>query len=92
MTHYLTVLVSCPNDCSGNGRCVTMQEISRIAMLSNPKHYVGIEYGSGAGVDSVAWDFNSMQGCVCDSSWEVGFLRGQRQLAEYFGPDCSLRK
>jgi hypothetical protein len=29
---------------------------------------------------------------VCDSSWEVGWLRGQTQLPEYFGADCSQRK
>lgn len=93
---YLIVIVvcvvACPNGCSGNGRCVTMQEISRIATLATPKYYVDIEYGSGSGIIGNAWDYNVMQGCICDSSWEVGYGVDQRQLAEYFGPDCSLSK
>lgn len=38
------------------------------------------------------WDANIMRGCKCDSSWAVGFGKLQRQLSEYFGPDCSLSK
>lgn len=40
----------------------------------------------------VAWDFESMYACLCDSAWEVGLGSGQRQQAEFFGPDCSQRK
>jgi len=29
---------------------------------------------------------------VCDSSWEVGLGSGQRQEAEWYGPDCSFRR
>jgi len=28
---------------------------------------------------------------LCDSSWPVGIKNGERQLSEYFGPDCSLK-
>lgn len=41
---------------------------------------------------TVAWDDEAMFACVCDSSWEVGLGVGQRQQAEYFGADCSLRE
>lgn len=67
-----------------------MGEISRTYQLRDPDNYQ-IEYGSGEGLSTTAWDHSTMQGCICDSSWDVGYGRGQRQLAEYFGPDCSLR-
>jgi hypothetical protein len=38
------------------------------------------------------WDAEMLYACVCDSSWEVGLGPGQRQLSEWFGPDCSQRK
>jgi len=44
------------------------------------------------GFDTVAWDHDVIHGCLCDSSWAVGYGDGQTQLAEYFGADCSLRK
>jgi hypothetical protein len=39
-----------------------------------------------------AWDREAMRQCLCDSSWAVGFESGQRQLSEWFGPDCSLKR
>jgi hypothetical protein len=42
------------------------------------------------GFDSVAWDHDVMHGCLCDSTWAVGYTQGETQLAEYFGADCSL--
>ncbi len=66
-----------------------MFEIAKIASLSNPTQY-DVEYGSGAALASTAWDFQTMHGCLCDSTWSVGFQEGQRQLGEYFGPDCSM--
>lgn len=81
-------LVRCPNDCSGHGRCVSMQELARISNLQETKQYT-LEYGSGAGLSSTAWDYQTMHACVCDSSWVVGFGAGETQLGEYFGPDCS---
>ena len=38
------------------------------------------------------WDESMIHGCVCDSSWSVGFGAGQTQAVEYFGPDCSQRR
>ena len=31
-------------------------------------------------------------GCVCDSSWTVGYGSGETQLAEYFGRACQYRR
>jgi|TARA_B110000090_G_C13207017_1_gene379277 hypothetical protein len=42
--------------------------------------------------DTIAWDRETMRKCVCDSSWKVGLQRGQTQLSEWFGPDCSLQR
>ena len=42
--------------------------------------------------DSYSWDRDAMRSCVCDSSWKVGLERGQTQLSEWFGPDCSQRR
>jgi hypothetical protein len=42
--------------------------------------------------DGVTWDESKLFGCVCDSSWTVGLESGETQQAEWFGPDCSLRK
>lgn len=51
-----------------------------------------IVYGTGEGISTVAWDYQSIYGCLCDSSWTVGFDIHETQLAEFFGPDCSLSK
>lgn len=85
--------VSCPNDCSGHGKCVSVGDLSKSSMLKSLyREKQGLVYGTGAGFDTIAWDFNTIYGCVCDSSWPVGYGKGETQLAEYFGPDCSLSK
>ena len=33
-----------------------------------------------------------IHGCICDSSWTVGLNSGEKQVGEWFGPDCSLRR
>jgi hypothetical protein len=43
-------------------------------------------------MDTSAWDWNVLYGCLCDSSWPVGYGDGDTQLAEYYGADCSLSK
>eukprot|EP00586_Coscinodiscus_wailesii_P010191 CAMPEP_0172492674 /NCGR_PEP_ID=MMETSP1066-20121228/23905_1 /TAXON_ID=671091 /ORGANISM="Coscinodiscus wailesii, Strain CCMP2513" /LENGTH=169 /DNA_ID=CAMNT_0013262439 /DNA_START=465 /DNA_END=973 /DNA_ORIENTATION=+ len=48
----------------------------------------GVEYEG----EGVAWDGERIFSCVCDSSWSVGLGSGERQEAEWFGPDCSLRR
>ena len=57
--------------------------------LGVTKTYV-TEYGTQSGTDSgQAWDHDVMYGCLCDSSWAVGFAAGQTQLSEFFGPGQS---
>ena len=38
------------------------------------------------------WDWNTMMGCACDSSWPVGFGPDEYQLGEYYGADCSKKR
>eukprot|EP01031_Cornospumella_fuschlensis_P039161 gene39161-47650_t len=39
-----------------------------------------------------SWDADKIFGCVCDSSWPVGYGSGDQFVSEWFGPDCSLRR
>ena len=45
-------------------------------------------YQDGAATST--WDQDVNFACVCDSSWSVGLGDGERQLSEWFGPDCSM--
>jgi hypothetical protein len=52
-----------------------------------------VDYGDIASIEASTWDQNRTYGCICDSyKWTVGLDSGEHQLAEYFGPDCSLRR
>ncbi|GMI34878.1 hypothetical protein TeGR_g10134 [Tetraparma gracilis] len=53
--------------------------------LSNVTTYEGYDTAH-------TWDEEMVFGCVCDSSWDVGLGPNQRQLSEWFGGDCSLRR
>lgn len=53
-------------------------------------HTLHTRIHSAQGFDTKAWDWDVMHGCLCDSSWAVGYNTGETQLAEYFGADCSL--
>jgi len=81
---------SCPNNCSMNGQCVSIYELSLLQQQDVPSR-VSFVYGTGGAINTKAWDYQTMYGCVCDSSWAVGFAAGETQLPEFFGPDCSLR-
>ena len=81
-------LSTCPNDCSGRGKCITMSamaELTTIAPFNNTATY-------GLSVDAAVWDADRVRGCICDSSWEVGTAAAQLQVSEFYGADCSLRR
>lgn len=51
------------------------------------------DYGDIDTIETSTWDQNRTFGCICDSyKWNVGLDDGEHQLAEYFGPGCSLRR
>ena len=82
-------IVTCPTNvtgltCSGHGVCWDMADLAADA---------GQVYGSSALTKAtVAWDYNIMKGCLCNSSWAVGYGHGEYQVGEYFQPDCSMSK
>jgi len=84
---------SCPNKCSGHGHCYNLKQMSSMSNafpLSNSNYKYGKKQKASS-TEKQLWDGEKIQGCVCDSSWPVGLRNGQRQDAEWFGPDCSLR-
>lgn len=66
--------------CSGNGRCLPMRELARLALAADgspsPKRY-GTVAPLMSRSGGAAWDADVLRGCACDEGWE--------------GPDCSLR-
>lgn len=81
---------SCPNDCSGHGTCLSMRELS-LKYEGQPAVLRNYEYGSASAVDTTAWDAEMIGVCLCDSSWPIGLGPNERQLAEWFGADCSQK-
>lgn len=81
--------MSCPGTppCSGHGKCVS---ISQMAQEPNAVPFGG-EYSYGGNEATTTWDENMIMGCVCDSSWDVGYGPTMTQATEWFGPDCSLK-
>jgi len=85
--------LKCFNQCSGHGHCYSLKQMAGMSNafpLSNNKYAYEKKQQSSL-TEKHLWDENMIQGCVCDSSWPVGLQSGQRQDAEWFGPDCSLR-
>ncbi|CAE7362675.1 unnamed protein product [Symbiodinium sp. KB8] len=79
---------SCPNGCSGHGKCVSMSQMAGEANAFP----VGPATTYGGFESTVTWDENKIFGCVCDSIWTVGFGAGQTQATSWFGADCSQRR
>jgi hypothetical protein len=52
-----------------------------LPLLCYPTKYSGNEA-------TTTWDENMIHGCVCDSSWAVGYGNGERQIPEYYGSSC----
>lgn len=81
----------CPGDCSEHGVCLSMADLGRNdAALPLCAH--DHEYGTPATHHAASWDHDVGYACVCDSSWPVGLGANETQQAEWFGPDCSLRR
>eukprot|EP00499_Haloplacidia_sp_CaronLabIsolate_P015839 CAMPEP_0196773284 /NCGR_PEP_ID=MMETSP1104-20130614/2673_1 /TAXON_ID=33652 /ORGANISM="Cafeteria sp., Strain Caron Lab Isolate" /LENGTH=680 /DNA_ID=CAMNT_0042143429 /DNA_START=101 /DNA_END=2143 /DNA_ORIENTATION=- len=69
--------LSCPGlvlDCNGHGTCMTMSELATRAVANGQA--TDLTYGSTPN-DAGRWDYRSVQGCLCDASWQ--------------GYDCSER-
>lgn len=66
-----------------------MAEIAQLFSVQNPTY--NVTYGSATGMNTIAWDYDTIYGCMCDSSWSVGYGSGMVQVSEFFGPDCSLK-
>ncbi len=81
---------ACPGSpsCSGHGKCVSIKQLGQEANaepIGPPRLY-------GGEPEAATWDEDKIQGCVCDSRWQVGYGPGQLQLPEYAGVDCSLQR
>lgn len=55
--------VVCPNDCSGNGRCLGINELS---IEYGPDVTDPAASGDGFGVAYTNWDADVAHGCFCD--------------------------
>jgi len=67
---------SCPNDCSGHGRCTYIEDLS-YAAVANDFYYGYFSKDDAATFNYYAWDKMKTRGCVCDP--------------EYGDVDCSKR-
>ncbi len=80
--------LGCPKSCSGHGQCLSMKEIGQITAVEP----LGLVINYGGDITSTTWDEDRIMGCHCDSLWPVGLGRGELQLGQYFGPDCSKKR
>jgi uncharacterized repeat protein (TIGR02059 family) len=83
----------CPSDdakydCSGHGKCVNMERVG-LYEDSFPLQNVTSNYKGNR--NTTTWDGRKIYGCICDSSWTVGFDNGETQVSEWFGYDCGLK-
>jgi|TARA_B100000780_G_scaffold141445_1_gene99034 hypothetical protein len=80
----------CLNACSGHGRCLDMQQYAAEPTAFPLRNTLTFQYLDDG--TSNTWDAKMNRGCLCDTSWSVGLDAGETQAAEWFGPDCSLRR
>lgn len=80
--------LDCPKFCSGHGDCMSMTEM---ASMTNVLPLTTATTYRGA-ASTTTWDERKGHACVCDSSWTVGLGSGERQLSEWYGPECNLRR
>ena len=87
--------IQCPGEsqgmtCSDHGQCLSIQQLSKMPNAFPLTNLTDtFSYGTSS---SSTWDAQRVFACLCDSSWSVGLGDGETQVAEYFGPDCSLRR
>lgn len=81
--------VACPGStpCSGHGRCVSLKSMGNEANAA--PFGPAVSYGGFS--ESKTWDEDKIYGCVCDSTWKVGYGSGETQEIQWFGADCSYR-
>ena len=72
------------SSCSDHGQCLTMHDLARSHEALPLSEGMG-SYGDDPTnrSDTRAWDWDTLMGCVCDSSWPVGLDAGEWQQAEY---------
>lgn len=58
--------MGCPNECSGNGVCMSIRDVS---VYQGPDTLTGGGRGDGLGVDYLNWERNSLMMCKCDDSY-----------------------
>ena len=85
----------CPGTpfCSARGSCLPMKHLAKEGdlrpILSDT---TTVSYTAQRHDVASSWDADVQMGCVCDSTWPVGYGAGETQLAEFFGPACELRR
>ncbi|EQC38194.1 hypothetical protein, variant [Saprolegnia diclina VS20] len=60
--------LECPNDCSGHGTCLTMQNLAPLTKLNGDPR-PAFTYGSVPN-NNPTWDSNQVQGCACNPGYE----------------------
>ena len=70
--------------------CLSMSEIIPESEAQPLRSELNWAYPDDATANT--WDASMIRGCLCDSSWTVGLDAGETQVAEWYGPDCSLRR
>lgn len=58
--------LGCPNDCSGHGTCLTMEELAKASQLNGER--MGWTYGAVPNKRET-WDYDMVRGCLCDAGW-----------------------